>query len=207
MAGVAYLTLTVHVPPTAIGVVNEQLLPVTLYKPPKLIVRSSSVICSGAAPVLLTVMTLVTGARPAGMVNVRVRMPRNDPSVPLVAEVKLSVPDPATTVNVTVLLVPPGVVTLTVLGPSAAVAPIAKFALTTVGFTTVTPLAVTPVPDTVTAVAPVRFVPVSITGRTKVPRAPNAGDIEVRVGVGVTEPPPTSSTAPASTNPFLRAVP
>src|SRR5882762_5185041 len=150
MAGVAYLTLTVHVPPTAIGVVNEQLVPVTLYKPPKLIVRSSSVICSGAAPVLLTVMTLVTGARPAGMVNVRVRMPRNDPSTPLVAEVKVSVPDPVTTVKVTLLLVPPGVVTLTALAPSAAVAEIAKFALIVVGFTTVRPLTKTPPPGTFT---------------------------------------------------------
>src|SRR5882762_2280366 len=185
MAGVAYLTLTVHVPPIASGAVNEQVVPVTLYKPPMLIVRTSSVIRSGAAPVLVTVMTLVTGARGAGIVNVRVRMPRSVPSVPLVAEVKLSVPDPVTTVNVTLLLVPPGVVTLTVWAPSVAAPEIVKFALIVVAFTTVRPLTVTPVAETYTAVAPVRLVPVRVNGSTKVPRAPDAGEIEVRVGVGV----------------------
>src|SRR5882762_1007740 len=73
VAGVAYVTLTVHVPPTASGDVNEQVLPVTLYKPPKLSVSTSSVICSGAVVlVLVTVTTLMTGARGDGIVNVRV---------------------------------------------------------------------------------------------------------------------------------------
>src|SRR2546423_5951414 len=204
--GVAYVTLTVHAPPTASGDVNEQVVPVTLYKPPKFNVSTSPVIYSGALPVLVTVTKLMTGARGDGIVNVTVGMPRIGARVPLVAEVKLSVPDAATTVNVTVLLVPPGVVTLTVLAPSAAVAPIAKFALTVVAFTTVTPPAVTAVPDTVTAVAPVRFVPVSVTG-SKGPGAPEEGVIEAKVGAAVPDPPATNSTAPASTAPFLRAVP
>ena len=73
VAGVAYVTLTVQVPPTASGDVNEQVLPVTLYKPPKLSVSTSSVICSGAVVlVLVTVTTLMTGARGDGIVNVRV---------------------------------------------------------------------------------------------------------------------------------------
>ena len=61
MAGVAYNTLTVHVARGASGVVNEQVVPIRLYKPPMLIVRTSSVICSGAARVLVTVMTLAPG--------------------------------------------------------------------------------------------------------------------------------------------------
>src|SRR5437016_9479767 len=107
MAGVAYPTLMVHVPPIARGVVNEQVVAGTVYKPPTLSRRFSAVICKGAAPVFVTVTTLVTAARNVGIANVRVRTPSTDASVPLVAEVKLSVP--ATTVNVTVLLVPPGV--------------------------------------------------------------------------------------------------
>src|SRR5207253_3399536 len=105
-----------------------------------LIVSASSVICSGVAPALVTVTTLVTGVRGDGIVKVRVRTPRSPvPRVPLVAEVKLSVPDGATTVNVTALLVPPGVVTVTALAPCAAAAVIVKNALTVVAFTTVTP--------------------------------------------------------------------
>jgi len=92
VVGVAYLTLTVHVPPAASGVVKEQVVAgVRLYKPPKLSAKVSAVICSEPAPVLVIVTTLVTGARGVGMVNVSVRsiVPT---SVPLVAEVKLSWP-------------------------------------------------------------------------------------------------------------------
>jgi len=115
VAGVAYLTLKVHVPPTASGVAKEQVFAVTEYNAPTW-TRFSAVIAKGAVPVLVTVTRLVTGERGVGIVKVRVRTPRSPVvSVPLVAEVKLSVPCGATTVNVTVLLVPPGVVTLTVL--------------------------------------------------------------------------------------------
>src|SRR6266480_6299816 len=113
-AGVAYLTLKVHVPPTASGVVKEQVFAGTVYKPPMLTRRFSAVIAKGAVPVLVTKTTLVTGARTVGIVKVKVRTPATVVSVPLVAEVKVNVPcGAAITVNVTVLLVPPGVVTLT----------------------------------------------------------------------------------------------
>src|SRR5436305_15065651 len=106
----------VHVPLTASGVVKEHVFPVTEYNLPMLTRRFSAVIVKGAVPVLVTVTTLVTGARGDGIVNVRVRTPAMVVSVPLVAEVKVTVPcGAATTVNVTVLLVPAGVVTLTVL--------------------------------------------------------------------------------------------
>ena len=85
------------------------------------------------------------------------------------------------TVNGTVLLVPPAVVMLTVLAVSAAVAEMVKFAVAVVGLSTVRPLTVTPPPLTVTALAPVRFVPVKVTGTT-VPRTPVGGAIEVNVG-------------------------
>jgi hypothetical protein len=85
------------------------------------------------------------------------------------------------TVNVTVLLVPPGAVTLTVLAVSPALAVIVKVAVTVVSFTTEIPLTVTPDPDTVTAVAPVRPLPVKVTG-TLVPRTPVFGEIELSEG-------------------------
>ncbi len=204
MAGVAYLTLTVHVPPPASGVVKEQVFAVTEYNPPMLTRRFSAVICTGAVPLLVTVTTLVTGARGVGIVNVRVLTPNTVPSVPLVAAVKVNVPCGAVTVNVTVLLVPPGVVTLTVLAPSAAVAVMVKVVVTVVGVTVKAP-AVTPVPDTVTAVAPVRFVPVKVTVPT-VPCARDVGAIEVSVG-GAEVVPAANSTAPASTDPFFLEVP
>src|SRR2546430_4576501 len=194
----------VHVPLIARGVVNEQVVADTVYKPPMLTRRFSAVICKGAAPVLVTVITLVTAARDVGIVNVRVRTPSTVPSVPLVAEVKLSVP--AVTVNVTALLVPAGVVTLTVLAESVAVFEIVKVVVAVVGVTTRAPT-VTPVPDTFTAVAPVRLVPVKVTG-TAMPRPPVLGAIEVRVGTGVVVV-LANSTAPISIGitvpaPFLR---
>src|SRR5467141_3791049 len=95
-AGVAYVTLKVHVPPAASGVVNEQVFRAagTEYKPPMLTRKFSAVICKGAVPVLVTVTTLVTALRGVGIVNVRVRTPTTVVSVPLVAEVKLNVPCP-----------------------------------------------------------------------------------------------------------------
>jgi hypothetical protein len=188
--------LTVHALPGASGVVNEQVVPVTLYNPPILIDRVSAVICNGTvALVLVIVTTLVTGARGVGIVKVRVRTPKTVVSVPFVAEVKASVP--AFTVNVTVLLVPPGVVTLTVLAERAAVAEIVKFAVTEVSLTTVMAPTVMPVPDTLIADVPVRFVPVRVTA-TVLPRCPVLGEIEVRVGAGGSGAAP-NSTAPTST--------
>jgi len=88
------------------------------------------------------------------------------------------------TVNVTLPLVPPGVVTVTFLAPRAALPPMAKLAVTEVALTTLTPLTVTPVPDTLTALVPVRFVPVRVTG-TVAPCAPVLGLIVVSVGGGI----------------------
>jgi len=156
--------------------------------------RFSAVICKGKAPVLVTVATLVTGARGVGIENVSVRTPATVVSVPLVAEVKLNVLRP--TVNVTVLLVPAGVVTLTVLAPRVALFAIVKVVVTVVEVTLKAPW-VTPVPDTVTAVAPVRFVPVKVT-ETVMLGEPDTGVIEVSVG-GPAAAPPANSTAPAST--------
>jgi hypothetical protein len=184
VAGVAYLTLKVHVPPTASGVMKEQVFAGTVYKPPMLSRRFSAVICKGPVPVLVTVTTLVTGARGVGIVNVRVRTPPTVVSVPLLAEAKLNVPCGTTTVKVTLLLVPAGVVTLTLWAPSAVAAAMVKVAVTVVAFTTVTLLTVMFGEfTTVTAVVPVRLVPLRVT-ETLVPRAPVLGVIEVSVGAG-----------------------
>lgn len=87
-----------------------------------------------------------------------------------------------TTVNVTALLVPPGeVVTVTFLALSPAPAVIAKVAVTVVSFTTVRPLTVTPLPETLIAVALARPLPVNVTG-TLVPCAPVLGAMEVSDG-------------------------
>jgi hypothetical protein len=80
-------------------------------------------------------------------------------------------------------LVPPGVVMLTALVPRAAPAVMLNVAVTVVAFTTTTLLALTPVLEKLTAVAPVRLVPVKVTA-TVVPRAPEVGVSEVSVGTG-----------------------
>jgi hypothetical protein len=102
-------------------------------------------------------------------------------STPLLGVIEVS--DGPTTVNPTVLLVPPGVVVmLTVLAPRVAVAERVKVAVTVVVFTTVMALAVTPVPDMVIADAFDRLVPVRITPVRVWPCAPDVGEIEVSVG-------------------------
>ena len=105
VAGVAYVMLIVQVPPGASGVVNEQVVPVELNSVFRRPATVSAVICRLPAPVLVIVTTLVTGARGVGMVNVNT-LPRNVVvRVPLVAEVKLSVPG-VTPVPVSVTGVP-----------------------------------------------------------------------------------------------------
>ena len=86
------------------------------------------------------------------------------------------------TVNVTVLVVPIGVVTLTVRADKVAVLAMTKLALTVVEPVTERPLTVMPFPDTVIPVAPVKLVPVSVTA-TVVPCVPEVGLMEVRVGL------------------------
>ena len=61
------------------------------------------------------------------------------------------------------MLVPPGVVTVTVLDVARASLAITQDALTVVAVGVPVMVQVTPAPDTVTAVAPVRLVPVRVT--------------------------------------------
>lgn len=179
--------LIAHVPLTAIGVVNEQVVAgVRLYRPPMLTGRVSAVICSGSLPVFVTVTTLVTGARTVGIVNISILTPITVVSVPFVAAVKLGVP--CRTVNVTALLVAPFAVTVTFLAPAVAVAEIVNVAVTVVLLTTTTLVTPMPVPETVTAVVPVRLVPVRVTLLMTVPREPELGAIEVSVGVATPAP-------------------
>ena len=100
VVGVAYMMLIVHVPPAA-TVVPEQVFAVTLYKPPMLSGRDAAPIANDTVPLLVTVTTLVTAARGAGIVKVRTRAPNNVASVPFVAEVKLNVPPIPVPVRVT----------------------------------------------------------------------------------------------------------
>jgi len=96
VVGVLYLTLTVQLPLIA-TVVFAQVLPVTVKKVVLTGSNDSAPIVSGAVPALVTVTTLVTCARGFGIVNVSVRVPDTVVSVPLVAEVKVSVPCAAAT--------------------------------------------------------------------------------------------------------------
>src|ERR1700675_1136380 len=69
-------------------------------------------------------------------------------------------------------------------------------------------LTVTPVPDTVTAVVPVRLVPVRVTG-TAVPLAPDVGEIEVSTGpttVNVTGPLTPPAVVTVTVLPVIAAV-
>jgi len=85
------------------------------------------------------------------------------------------------TVNVTVLVVPFGVTTETFLAVWLAPGPMVKVAVTVVEFTGVTFETVMPVPETFTAVAPVRLVPVSVTVNPAPPRVCALGLIDVNV--------------------------
>jgi cobalamin synthase len=102
------------------------------------------------------------------------------------------------TVNVTVLLAPAAVVTLTFRVVRPAVGLMLNVAVTMVALTTVRLLTVIPPPDTLMAVAPVRFVPVRVTG-TLVPLAPSLGTIVLSVGRLLL----WNSIAPASTAPLV----
>jgi hypothetical protein len=81
------------------------------------------------------------------------------------------------TLKLTVLVVAPGTLTLTVLAPVVAVPAIPNVAVTVVSFTAVNAVTVIPVPDTFKDVAPVRPAPVNVTG-TLVPRSPAFGLID-----------------------------
>lgn len=91
---------------------------------------------------------------------------------------------PSKVVNPSTLVVPLGVTTATFLVPGVAVGATDSVALMVLEFTTVNALTVTPVPVTVTAVAPARLVPVRTTGTLVVviPRDADAGVMAVSVG-------------------------
>lgn len=84
------------------------------------------------------------------------------------------------TANDTVFELPMGVVTLTVRDETEAFDATVKVAVTLVLLVAVTLLTVTPLPETTTAVAPDRFVPVSVTAKL-VPRSPEVGLMDVSV--------------------------
>ena len=106
------------------------------------------------------------------------------PCVPDAGLIEVSVGGGAATANVTGLLVaPPALRTVTFRFENVAVEEMVRVVVTVVpAVFTVGVLAVTPVPDTFTAVAPVRLVPVMVTG-TLVPRWPEVGAIEVKCGL------------------------
>jgi hypothetical protein len=145
--------------------------------------------------------TPVTAKAPVRLVPVKVTVTLV-PRAPEMGEIDVSVgAGGAVTVNVTGLVIPPGVDTRTFLAVVAAVLLIVNVAVTAVALTTTRLLTVTPAPEMVTMKAPVRFVPVRVTG-TAVPRIPVLGAMEVSVGAAVVL---ANSTAPASTAlfPFL----
>jgi hypothetical protein len=179
---------------------------------PAVIVQVAWTVVAVGVPVITQVTPVpltVTAVAPVRLVPVRVTAGAV-PCVPDVGAIEVSV-GIVPTVNVTVLLVPPGVVTLTFRGPSAALDAIVQFALTEVAVGVPVIAQVMPVPDTFTAVAPVRLVPARVTGtflKVTTPKGPGAGGvaevgaIEVSVGAGATQLPvaPTgNSTAPTST--------
>jgi hypothetical protein len=84
------------------------------------------------------------------------------PTNPTGGSIKVNV-GPATTENVTALLVPPPVVTVTFLVPGAASAAIVRVAVNADSLVTFTPLTTTPDPLTLTVVAPpTNWLPVSV---------------------------------------------
>ena len=107
------------------------------------------------------------------------------PRVPLFGLIDVSVgAGGLATVNVKLLLVPPEVVTVTFLVPTAVPEAIVNVAVSCVGLVTFTPVTVTPVPAA-TVVAPVmKFVPVRVTVNGALPRVPLIGLIVASVGAG-----------------------
>jgi hypothetical protein len=84
------------------------------------------------------------------------------------------------TVKLTELVFPTGVVTLTDRDETVAFDAMVKVAVTVESLPIWMLLTVTPVPDTTTAVAPVRWLPVNVTGKLE-PRTPDVGLMEERV--------------------------
>lgn len=92
--------------------------------------------------------------------------------------------DVAVTRKGTDVEVPLGVATVTLYVPGVAFAASVKTALTAVALATETEVAITPVPLTVTVAPETKLVPVRFTSKF-VPAVPEAGAIEVNVGLGL----------------------
>lgn len=103
------------------------------------------------------------------------------PLAPALGEMEVRSPGGMITVNVTALLVPAGVVTVTFLAAFVVPAENVSVAVTVVSPVTVTPVTVTPPPETLTAEVPVNPVPVRVIA-VDVPRLPEVGLIEVSTG-------------------------
>jgi hypothetical protein len=175
------VTVNVTVPVVPPGVVMLTVLAVRAA--PDEITKFAVTEVELATAILFTVMPVpdtVMAVAPVRRVPVRVT-PTVVPAVPLVGEIEESVGVGAVTVKVTVPVVPAGVVMLTVLAVRAALEGIVKVAVTLVELTTVRALTVMSPPYTFTAVAPVRFAPVSVT-LTAVPATPLVGEIELSAG-------------------------
>jgi len=166
------------VPPGAVTVTlrAESVAAAVMTKLAVIVVSFTTVKVLTVTPVPATVM-LVAPVRPAP-VSVTAAVV---PLTPLPGETALRVG--ASTVKVTELLVPPGVVTVTFRAVAPAVGAMTKVAVIVLSFTTVRLLTVTPAPETVMAVAPVRLVPLRVTG-TGVARSPLCGVMEVSAGTG-----------------------
>ena len=121
----------------------------------------------------------VTAVVPVKLVPVRVTA-TTVPRPPLLGVIEVSAGP--TTVNVTALLVVPLTVTVMLWAPSVVVAAMLSVAVTVVSFTATKLLTVMlGEPGAFTDVAPVRPMPVMVTG-TLVPRAPELGAIDASVG-------------------------
>ena len=106
------------------------------------------------------------------------------PRTPVAGEIEVNVGvGGIVTVKATVLLTPPGAVTVTFLAVPAANAEMVRVVCTSVALTTVMGPTVMPPPDTVTAVVPVKPLPKRSTGTgVPCPRSADAGTIEVSTG-------------------------
>jgi hypothetical protein len=192
--GCGAFTVNATVPVVPNGVVTE-----TVPAPSAALLAIANVAVIVPELVTATLVTVIpaldtlTVAGPLRFVPVRVT-PKVLPCLPVAGLIDVSVGGP-TTVNVTLPVVPPEVVILTLWGPSMVAGAMVNVALTVVAFTAVKLLTVMFGEfTTVTAVVPNRLVPVSVT-TTVVPANPDDGEIDVNVGGGLT---PWNSTAPMS---------
>jgi hypothetical protein len=131
-------------------------------------------------PTVTPVPLTATVAPVTKLVPVNVTEASIVPAAPVFGEICVNVGAagiPAVMVNVTALLDPPAVVTVTLRFPVAAAGSTMKLVVSCVALVTVTGPTVTPEPLTATVVAPVtKFVPVSVIGLTVVPAAPVFGE-------------------------------